>query len=703
MSGRVDPHVRRFRGQRLRELRKARGLSQGRLGRKASLSGKFIGEVERGEQSISIDSVYKLSVTLEVPLNALTDVRPATCSSQGAPRPRPVVSGDPSDASVPEPPPARTPEQRTRMGLSIAALRSLCDTLARNQHVSTFYEKLPRTSLWGQQNYAVSTSIIRQAADTHDLIHQMQRTPLFGVNSDTEVRMAAIDWLVRRYESCGIDIDALPAEVEESGHSCPDISILRAGRLLSIDFLRTLAVAYDIRRHIQQSRRPLHVVELGAGLGHLARTLRVFGVSRSHVILDLPESLIFSYAFIAVNFPDASTIFITEPEQAASIRPSDYDFVFAPSCFAESIDFADAELFVNTASLGEMDNRTIRYWMDFVQHRMPVTYLFTQNRFLNTIDPRKHAWRWDENECSVHYDSSWTILKWDLEPPWYQCPYITPLSARSLDIVATRESPHDPRAVTERARGLLEEVKQEDWFRFADTPPDMTVRQNRFITDVTMTGALFKLWESIRLRPTPEAVSVMLRYLDVLIHNERLEFEETPYYQQLFLNLAQTGQQPESELPAASLLERHATERRSPIELVDETRGYNIFSVAFTVSTATGPSVAQKYYAIDKAIEPAALFLGRLVEREAAGRMLVTDARESIIEKATIAEHERQTVVLEGHLNGYNIILTRSGYLAVARSLGHIDLFQERIGERELAPLILKATTYEDILGRITG
>jgi transcriptional regulator with XRE-family HTH domain len=76
MSDRAVPHVRKFLGQRLRELRKQRGLSQARLGDGSSLSGKFIGEVERGEKSISIDSLYRVSVALEVPLGHLTDVRP---------------------------------------------------------------------------------------------------------------------------------------------------------------------------------------------------------------------------------------------------------------------------------------------------------------------------------------------------------------------------------------------------------------------------------------------------------------------------------------------------------------------------------------------------------------------------------------------------------------------------------------------------
>jgi transcriptional regulator with XRE-family HTH domain len=72
---RAVKHVRKFLGQRLRALRKQRLLSQERLGHRSGLSGKFIGEVERGEKSISIDSLYRVSVALEVPLRDLTDVR----------------------------------------------------------------------------------------------------------------------------------------------------------------------------------------------------------------------------------------------------------------------------------------------------------------------------------------------------------------------------------------------------------------------------------------------------------------------------------------------------------------------------------------------------------------------------------------------------------------------------------------------------
>jgi len=74
MSDRAVKHVRKFLGQRLRALRKQRLLSQERLGERSNLSGKFVGEVERGEKSISMDSLYRVAVALEVPMRDLTDV-----------------------------------------------------------------------------------------------------------------------------------------------------------------------------------------------------------------------------------------------------------------------------------------------------------------------------------------------------------------------------------------------------------------------------------------------------------------------------------------------------------------------------------------------------------------------------------------------------------------------------------------------------
>ncbi len=71
MSQRAVPTLRAAFGRRLRELRGRCGWSQAHLAGRAGLSGKFLGEVERGEKSISLDSLAHLARALRMPLVVL--------------------------------------------------------------------------------------------------------------------------------------------------------------------------------------------------------------------------------------------------------------------------------------------------------------------------------------------------------------------------------------------------------------------------------------------------------------------------------------------------------------------------------------------------------------------------------------------------------------------------------------------------------
>ena len=55
-------------GRRIREIRKAKGLTQEELGSKADVSYKFVGEIERGQQNPSFDILVKIACALEIEL-----------------------------------------------------------------------------------------------------------------------------------------------------------------------------------------------------------------------------------------------------------------------------------------------------------------------------------------------------------------------------------------------------------------------------------------------------------------------------------------------------------------------------------------------------------------------------------------------------------------------------------------------------------
>jgi len=58
--------IRKKLGQRIRVLRKTKGLTQEKLGEKAELSYKFIGEIERGQVNPSLDTLSAIANALGV-------------------------------------------------------------------------------------------------------------------------------------------------------------------------------------------------------------------------------------------------------------------------------------------------------------------------------------------------------------------------------------------------------------------------------------------------------------------------------------------------------------------------------------------------------------------------------------------------------------------------------------------------------------
>ncbi len=68
---RIRDDMRKKLGERIRELRKSIGITQEELGEKAELNYKFIGELERGQVNVSLDSIVRIADALEVKIGDL--------------------------------------------------------------------------------------------------------------------------------------------------------------------------------------------------------------------------------------------------------------------------------------------------------------------------------------------------------------------------------------------------------------------------------------------------------------------------------------------------------------------------------------------------------------------------------------------------------------------------------------------------------
>lgn len=58
-------------GKRIKDLRTAKKISQERLAELSGLHATYIGQIERGEKSPTIDSVYKISTGLNISLSEI--------------------------------------------------------------------------------------------------------------------------------------------------------------------------------------------------------------------------------------------------------------------------------------------------------------------------------------------------------------------------------------------------------------------------------------------------------------------------------------------------------------------------------------------------------------------------------------------------------------------------------------------------------
>lgn len=71
MTAKRDEPIKAIFGQRVRELRREKGLSQEALALTCQLDRTYIGGVERGERNISLVNIHKIATALDVSIREL--------------------------------------------------------------------------------------------------------------------------------------------------------------------------------------------------------------------------------------------------------------------------------------------------------------------------------------------------------------------------------------------------------------------------------------------------------------------------------------------------------------------------------------------------------------------------------------------------------------------------------------------------------
>lgn len=376
----------------------------------------------------------------------------------------------------------------------------------------------PRSHIWraGSENHRNLERIINTCSEPAEVEDELAKTDMYAIRiPDEKTRGLMMRWhqqIFKNYErerNPGYQSILETPNLVKMGIYCSEIMGIREALGYRIPEIKT-------------------IIELGGGNGQFAHVARQMLANKTHVDIDIPESLYMAYVCTRARYPEFNVGWYTPESPIGDWR--DYDFVFIPAFWAETILEGEAfDLFINTASMGELPNEMIRQWMNFVQNKISVKYFFGFNRFLNTVYAGTEGFsreRLNENEASVRFDNRWEVLKWEVEPEFARCPYEDPKIARYLEIILARSGEQILPA------DYLEDTKMEDWWRYRAQDPIGTHRSNQLVHDLTMTGTLFKLWNAIRCGQGTEAQLMMLTYLEEQIGRRKglVFFEEEFFY-----------------------------------------------------------------------------------------------------------------------------------------------------------------------------
>jgi len=231
----------------------------------------------------------------------------------------------------------------------------------------------------GWDNYRQRNREFIPVADTVEtVIHRAQNHDLTGFNHR---RVATRDQMYLMLSTLAEEFPAFSldgSQLEDSPYSDPATLHLVQQRTLSNIFFWHLLPYLTIVTHVVD--KPVRILEVGSGLGELARLFRLatrWPNEFFYVLCDIPESLFYADVWLNVHFPDEAHYLI---DPAEYWRPPSYPgFLLLPVQFCHVLKGTAFCVAVNQGSMQEMAPEAIGHWLR-VFHQAQTKWFYSLNR-----------------------------------------------------------------------------------------------------------------------------------------------------------------------------------------------------------------------------------------------------------------------------------------------------------------------------------
>jgi hypothetical protein len=142
------------------------------------------------------------------------------------------------------------------------------------------------------------------------------------------------------------------------------------------------------------------VLEIGAGWGGFAYQMKTLFPNLSYIIIDLPQTMLFSALYLKTLFPDAKVLFVERNNVDQFYKKQHlYDFIFIPHYLISEIPELQLDMTINMVSFQEMRTENIeQYISQTAKFRCPVLYSYNRDRSPHNKDLTRVS-----SICSTHY------------------------------------------------------------------------------------------------------------------------------------------------------------------------------------------------------------------------------------------------------------------------------------------------------------
>lgn len=142
-----------------------------------------------------------------------------------------------------------------------------------------------------------------------------------------------------------------------------------------------------VLRGLEEKKGRKLVLEVGGGFGCLACHFTKILDDTTYVIVDLPETLLFSASYLSLALPGKKLYVYDAGFLSPLEKMAGYDFILLPNFALSRLSGAKFDLAINTASFQEMTSDQLTEYLDFIRGHCDQLYSRNERVFSKSREP----------------------------------------------------------------------------------------------------------------------------------------------------------------------------------------------------------------------------------------------------------------------------------------------------------------------------